>query len=336
MFSKVSIIIPCYNTEKTLKDCLSAVFKLNKIIDFEVIAVDDGSTDSTMEIARSYPCKDVLSTNVNSGPARARNIGVENATGDLLFFTDADVVLKEDTLEKILKSFENNKIDCLTGVFAPENPFPDFFSQYKSLYCNFKYSMLPAFNTTAVNSAIMVIPKVIFEKLNGFDEKMKAAEDNDFAVRLTKQGYSTYIDHQLKVLHLKNFSFLSLLKNDYSKSKALAYIMLKNISTKSTKIKNASSDVSPFMILNMPLSYLILISFILSIFFTTPLLLQLSIGLIIIFIINNWSFWSYLLKYKSFLFIPGSIIFTILDYLVAGAAVGVEIISFTLNKNGEK
>ncbi|MDP2647342.1 MAG: glycosyltransferase family A protein, partial [Desulfobacterales bacterium] len=87
---KVSVIIPGYNAEKTLPDLLDSLNNQN-IKDFEVIFVDDNSQDGTVQIAQSYPCN-LIQLTENHGPAFCRNIGVQNARGDILYFTDSDCI----------------------------------------------------------------------------------------------------------------------------------------------------------------------------------------------------------------------------------------------------
>ena len=121
-----------------------------------------------------------------------------------------------------MKNFEEKKVDCVVGLFSKENPFTDFFSQYKSLYCNYKYRSIKG--TAAINTAIAAIKKDVFQKMGGFNTKMMASEDNELANRLSQNGYKIVVDCDMEVIHLKKFNFFSLMKNDYKKSISLALI----------------------------------------------------------------------------------------------------------------
>jgi glycosyltransferase involved in cell wall biosynthesis len=96
---KVSIIIPIYNGSLLLNRCLNSVFGQNGNFELEVIVIDDGSTDNSIEFARNYPNKVKLIQQKNQGPAAARNKGIEVATGIYITFLDADDYWEVDFLE---------------------------------------------------------------------------------------------------------------------------------------------------------------------------------------------------------------------------------------------
>src|SRR5512134_3701998 len=96
MEEKISVIIPCYNSAATIRTCLEAVFT-SDYRDFEVVVVDDGSTDGAAEIIRAFTCR-LISLEQRSGASKARNAGARNSTGNILFFIDADCVVFPDTL----------------------------------------------------------------------------------------------------------------------------------------------------------------------------------------------------------------------------------------------
>ena len=100
----ISIIIPCYNSEKYLADCLDSVLA-QSFGDFEAILIDDGSKDDTLRIAREYAQKDArvrVYAKENGGVAAARNLGLDHATGEWITFVDSDDLLPGDALETLL------------------------------------------------------------------------------------------------------------------------------------------------------------------------------------------------------------------------------------------
>jgi len=260
------------------------------------------------------------------GAGRARNKGAELATGDVLFFTDADVVLPGDTLDLLKKAFERERADCVVGVFSSENPYQDFFSQYKSLYCNFKYQHLaggPAFNT-----AVAALPKRIFVELNGFNETLAAAEDNDFGDRLFKKGFRCVIEHRLEILHLKEFTLKSLLMNDFKKSLALAQMFFRHIKDSAPTVKGGFTDISSNMMLNVPLIYLCLGSMALSLLTANMYAAFAFAVLVVMFALNNSGFLLFVFHKKGLPFMLCSFVFTFVDYTVVGLAVlfGVRVL----------
>ena len=108
----VSVIVPVYNAADYLAECLDSLLE-QTLKEIEIICIDDGSTDSSLEILRSYEQRDsrvaVLKQN-NAGPGAARNNGIEAARGEYLYFLDADDFCHAEFLEKALQ-----KIRCRCG-----------------------------------------------------------------------------------------------------------------------------------------------------------------------------------------------------------------------------
>ena len=102
---KFSIIIPAYNVEQYIGRCLESVFKQTSK-DYEVIVVDDGCTDKSIEIAKDYDVKVITSKHVSV--SEARNIGAKKAKGEYLLFLDSDDYWDKDLLKEIKKSLDNN------------------------------------------------------------------------------------------------------------------------------------------------------------------------------------------------------------------------------------
>ncbi len=126
---KISVIVPVFDSERTLGSCLSSVFEA-EYCDFEVIVVDDHSNDNSRAIARTMPCK-LIELPINGGPAAARNCGAAAASGSLLFFLDADILIRPDSLGRVAGMFARRPdIAALFGSYQADTPSPDFFSQY--------------------------------------------------------------------------------------------------------------------------------------------------------------------------------------------------------------
>lgn len=111
---KISVIIPVYNAEKTIERLLNSVIS-QTYKNYEVIIINDGSTDKTESIISRYNSSNIkIISNVNEGVGIARKIGFENATGDLVFFCDSDDYIPENNIfEKINEKFIKNNIDIL-------------------------------------------------------------------------------------------------------------------------------------------------------------------------------------------------------------------------------
>ena len=114
---KVSIIIPVYNAEKYLEECLSSVLA-QTYQDFEVLCVNDGSPDNCQKILEEYAKKDNrirILVQENQGLSGARNTGLDNAKGEYVFFLDADDIIPEYTLETLLKITESTKAQIVAS-----------------------------------------------------------------------------------------------------------------------------------------------------------------------------------------------------------------------------
>ena len=116
---KISIVIPVYNCERYLDNCLNSIIN-QTYTDFEVIVVDDGSTDKSCEIYKCYEEKDQrikIIKQKNSGVSKARNKGIDNAKGKYLFFIDADDIIKSNMLEVMYNSIVKNDGDIAFSGF---------------------------------------------------------------------------------------------------------------------------------------------------------------------------------------------------------------------------
>lgn len=129
MAKKISIIIPIYNVEKYLNDCLDSVFR-QSYKDFEVIAINDGSTDSSLKILEHYKNehseKLTIIDQMNKGISASRNAGIEASKGDFIYFLDSDDFIHPDMLKRCIKHFINHDIDA---VFFNAVAFTDGLNQ---------------------------------------------------------------------------------------------------------------------------------------------------------------------------------------------------------------
>lgn len=115
---KISIVIPCFNMEKYLAECLDSLYRQDlPLTDFEVIIVNDESEDRTLHVAKNYAVKYhniKIIDKKNGGVGAARNSGLNLATGTYVYFLDADDLISNDSLAILLKTLEENELDVLT------------------------------------------------------------------------------------------------------------------------------------------------------------------------------------------------------------------------------
>ena len=129
----VSVIIAVHNGSKFIGECLEAI-KNSSYKNFETIIIDDNSTDDSTKIAIESGAV-VYKLSKRSGPAAARNYGAKKARGDILLFLDCDVIIRKDTISKIIEDFNmHTEISAVIGSYDDEPEELDFFSQYRNLF----------------------------------------------------------------------------------------------------------------------------------------------------------------------------------------------------------
>lgn len=210
----VSIVIPVYNGEGELVRCLHAL-RQSTVAPLEIIVVDDGSTDDSRAVAEEGGAR-VLVTGGRCGPARARNIGARAAQGSVLFFLDADVVAQPDAVGRVIDSFDTDaKLDALIGSYDDDPAERDFLSQYKNLMHCFVHQSGHQ-QASTFWSGCGAIRREVFLAHSGFDESYErpAIEDIELGYRLGQAGRRMILDKELRVKHLKKWTFWGLVKTD--------------------------------------------------------------------------------------------------------------------------
>lgn len=189
----ISVIIPTLNEEKTLRKCLRSIEAQN-YHDYEVVIVDGGSSDKTLEIAECYERRILkLPRRRPHDVGLARNFGARYAVGEVLAFIDADTVLPPDCLSVLDKCFQNIEV---VGVMCKVLPLEGN-SIEKTLYeCDNVLMKI----STKVHILLLSYFSCIshrrepFIEIGGFREDLNACEDYDLALRLSKHGKMVFTD----------------------------------------------------------------------------------------------------------------------------------------------
>ncbi len=185
----ISIIVPAYNAEKTLAECLDALLAQSLPRDrYEVIVVDDGSTDRTAEIATRYPVR-VVRRARNAGPAAARNRGVREAHGEIVLFTDADCVPSTQWIARMVAPFAEPDVVGVKGTYRTTQR--SLIARLVQLEFEIRYrrmSMFPQIDFIDTYSAAYRRSHLI--DCGGFDATFSApsVEDVDLSFRLAGMG----------------------------------------------------------------------------------------------------------------------------------------------------
>ena len=186
---KISVIIPCYNASGYLSECLKALKRQSVDRDrYEIIVVDDGSSDDTFQVAE--PVCDKCIRTVNRGPAAARNTGVNKSSGALILFTDADCIPQPDWIEKMIAPFDDPDIVGVKGAYRTQQT--RLVARFVQAEYEVKYARMakqPFIDFIDTYSA--GFRRTVFQELGGFDERYPGAsvEDQEFSFRVAEAGH---------------------------------------------------------------------------------------------------------------------------------------------------
>lgn len=218
--NKVSIIIPTKNNGDIIEKCLVSIKQTLEKFDqnashldyskeeIEVIIVDGHSIDNTVEIARKYGCKIVYENIGTRGGAC--NVGMRNANGEFIAFTDADCIVHTDWLKNLIRQFDNEKIASVGGPnITPEDDTEfakcvgvvlSFLSKTGSRYGLDADEVIETFHNSGCNVAYR---KKAIEAAGWFNEKLITCEDEELDCRIKEKEYKILYTPDAKVYHYR-------------------------------------------------------------------------------------------------------------------------------------
>ena len=208
----VSIIVPAHADGAALRQCLDALARLSPP-PHEVIVVEDGPAGSHWP---SYTSGiRVVRLPERRGPAVARNRGAAVASGDVLLFVDADVVLPDTAVATVQACLTDDALAALIGSYDRKPAAPNFVSQFKNLAHRFVHQTTDEDGGTFWG-ACGAIRRQTFLALGGFDERftVPSVEDIELGLRLSRRGGRIRIRKDLEVTHLKHWTLASLIRTD--------------------------------------------------------------------------------------------------------------------------
>ncbi len=208
----LSVIIPVYNRAGLIGSVIEALLN-QQTPPLEIIIVDDGSTDNTGDVVRSYPVKYIRQE--NRGPASARNRGFKESKGEVVAFIDSDCIARPDWLEKVLSGFDSPEVGAVAGSYDIANP-ESLLSRLIHAEIKWRHSRFGRY-IRAFGSYNVAIRRDVFERLGGFDETYRTAsgEDNDLSYRILKAGYKIRFVPQALVAHYHTEKLFKYLKEQF-------------------------------------------------------------------------------------------------------------------------
>lgn len=223
----VSVVVCSYNGSRTLHECLASLSKLN-YPDYEVILVNDGSTDGTDEIAHRFPFVRRIHQE-NLGLSVARNVGMDAARGEIVAYTDDDCVADEDWLLYLVRGMQDQQVDAIGGpnitptddnwiakcvAVSPGNP---------------SHVMLDDRRAEHVPGCNMAFRRSVLLELGGFDAQYRAAGDDvDVCWRLLDAGYEIGFAPGALVWHHRRCTIKAYLKQQRGYGRAEGMVQFKH------------------------------------------------------------------------------------------------------------
>ncbi len=209
---RIRVVVPARNAAWCIQACLSGLLAADFMLN-EIIVVDDGSTDETASLTRRMGVE-LVTHSSSLGAAAARNRGAKDAEADILFFVDADVVVHADVRERLLDFFRTQSgIDAVFGAYDDNPSCPAVCSKYRNLLHHYVHCQGPE-RPTSFWTGCGAVRKKAFDRLGGFDERMRMMEDVEFGIRLVHFGGAVALYSRLRGKHLKSWSVLGMARAD--------------------------------------------------------------------------------------------------------------------------
>jgi glycosyltransferase involved in cell wall biosynthesis len=200
----ISVIIPAYNAENTIRQCLQALTDQSYPADsYEVIVVDDGSTDGTGGTAQDYAVRYIRQE--NQGPAAARNNGAQQAGGEIILFTDADCVPDVEWIKEMTNPFDKPEVMAVKGAYRTRQK--SVVARFAQLEFEERFGKLrKAQSTDMVDTYSAGLRRCKFLEMDGFDTSFPVAnnEDTELSYRMSKLGYKMVFNPRAVVYHLSH------------------------------------------------------------------------------------------------------------------------------------
>jgi glycosyltransferase involved in cell wall biosynthesis len=219
---RFSMVVPVRNGGAAFETCLKAIdtarAACQDLIETELIVVDDGSADDSPARAQAAGARLLrLPAPGGHGPAWARNAGARVATGDYVFFVDADVALAPDALQRAAEAFgADPALEACFGSYDDNPGAPNFLSQYKNLLHHYVHQHAHT-QASTFWTGCGAMRLATFQALGGFDEqtyRRPSIEDIDLGYRLRRRGGEIRLLKDMRCRHLKRWTVMRLLRSD--------------------------------------------------------------------------------------------------------------------------
>jgi cellulose synthase/poly-beta-1,6-N-acetylglucosamine synthase-like glycosyltransferase len=288
---KVSIIIATLNNERTINECLKAIFELNYPKDFlEVVVIDGCSKDTTVKIAEKYPVK-VISTPLNA-PA-AYNYAIKIANNDVLGFIDADAKVEKEWLNKLIMYLDDPQVAGVSGGIETWNT-ENAWARSIGYDIKNRYARLKKY-ATRIATMNLLLKKSVIEESGGFDECLPTQYDTDLGFRITSRGYKIVFDPSVKCYHFNRSTVRAYFRQQLQYGKNTIKLYFKHsMLIKGDEITDFYMNIQPILIFAVIIFFILGLPAILrSLWYASALILTL------VFVSNVYSAVKLSIKFKD-------------------------------------
>lgn len=220
----ISVIVPSYNSKNTIKPCLDSLENQNTESEYEIIVVDS-STDETPQIVEQFfPSVTLIRRSVRTLPGEARNIGIQNSSGNILAFTDADCTVKANWLSRIVKAHDSN-FNVICG--SVHNGYPDNIvsrAEFFSVSSEF-LQRSPRRCVTVLDTCNFSCKREIFKDCGFFPNTIRAV-DVIFSRQILENGCQILFEPSIEVCHFYRTRLKVLVQREISAGRAFSQISI--------------------------------------------------------------------------------------------------------------
>ncbi|MFH1742004.1 MAG: glycosyltransferase [bacterium] len=260
----VTIIIPVYRGNGIIERCLNAISLQETEYSMELIVVDDGSDDRTVQIVEEWIQRHTgtseaswdarLIKQPHRGPAAARNLGAREARGAILLFTDADCEPCPDWVDNMMLPFQNSEICGAKGVY--ETRQTNWVARLVQVEYQEKYDRMQRFDSIDfIDTYAAAFRRDVFLSLGGFDESFPTAsvEDQEFSFRMAERGYRMTFVPDARVVHHHAATLWRYAVKKFRIAYYKSYLLIRH----PDRVKG-DTHTPPSLVLQIPLTYALL------------------------------------------------------------------------------
>jgi glycosyltransferase involved in cell wall biosynthesis len=293
---------------------------------WEIIAVDDGSTDDSSLLASRNADLVIRLPAPSRGPGYARNRGVERARGECIVFLDADVLVRPESLRQLAETLEARQdIDAVFGAYCDEPSAAGLVSQYRNLLHHYTHDQDPG-EVHSFWAGCGAVRRQVFMDVGMYDEwrfSRAQIEDIELGYRIAGNGHRILLRPDIQVTHLKRWTFWGMLRADFmdrgvpwarllAEQRNLLGPSAAKLASLNLRAKEKSNAL--FVCLGVGLLFL-------SIALRSPRLADVGVVFILLVVIRGLSLYSFFFRKRGFIFVVSAVVLHLVYYLTAAVSV---------------